>query len=172
HLYFFFWYVFFFQAEDGIRDATVTGVQTCALPIFAQIETEASAAPLGVAPGAGALAVAEASVSIWATTVLTGTVSPSFTLTSANVPAAGAGISASTLSVEISKIGSSRATLSPGFLSQRVRVPSAMLSPIWGMMTSTRSVCSFSRRLSIATRAQPRDVQRRLHPGAVEAAVI
>src|SRR5437867_11938656 len=25
--------VFFFQAEDGIRDRTVTGVQTCALPI-------------------------------------------------------------------------------------------------------------------------------------------
>src|SRR6266542_1551947 len=25
---------FFFQAEDGIRDATVTGVQTCALPIY------------------------------------------------------------------------------------------------------------------------------------------
>src|SRR5689334_23643755 len=24
---------FFFQAEDGIRDGTVTGVQTCALPI-------------------------------------------------------------------------------------------------------------------------------------------
>src|SRR5208282_6223415 len=24
----------FFQAEDGIRDATVTGVQTCALPIY------------------------------------------------------------------------------------------------------------------------------------------
>src|SRR2546427_8618749 len=31
---------FFFQAEDGIRDLTVTGVQTCALPISA-----------GVAPG-------------------------------------------------------------------------------------------------------------------------
>src|SRR2546430_9705292 len=30
HLHFF----FFFQAEDGIRDLTVTGVQTCALPIF------------------------------------------------------------------------------------------------------------------------------------------
>src|SRR2546430_11150443 len=29
HVYFF----FFFQAEDGIRDLTVTGVQTCALPI-------------------------------------------------------------------------------------------------------------------------------------------
>src|SRR5690606_40179332 len=25
---------FFFQAEDGIRDFHVTGVQTCALPIF------------------------------------------------------------------------------------------------------------------------------------------
>src|SRR5260370_39132790 len=28
--------VFFFQAEDGIRDSSVTGVQTCALPISAQ----------------------------------------------------------------------------------------------------------------------------------------
>src|SRR3990167_7554594 len=27
--------MFFFQAEDGIRDLTVTGVQTCALPILA-----------------------------------------------------------------------------------------------------------------------------------------
>src|SRR5690606_26257843 len=26
--------LFFFQAEDGIRDFHVTGVQTCALPIF------------------------------------------------------------------------------------------------------------------------------------------
>src|SRR5690348_17800590 len=26
--------IFFFQAEDGIRDGRVTGVQTCALPIF------------------------------------------------------------------------------------------------------------------------------------------
>src|SRR2546430_3146713 len=26
--------LFFFQAEDGIRDLTVTGVQTCALPIY------------------------------------------------------------------------------------------------------------------------------------------
>src|SRR5437762_12972627 len=28
-------YCFFFQAEDGIRDTSVTGVQTCALPILA-----------------------------------------------------------------------------------------------------------------------------------------
>src|SRR5688572_33488447 len=27
-------FFFFFQAEDGIRDLTVTGVQTCALPIL------------------------------------------------------------------------------------------------------------------------------------------
>src|SRR5689334_24391127 len=32
--YFFF---FFFQAEDGIRDGTVTGVQTCALPIYVRL---------------------------------------------------------------------------------------------------------------------------------------
>src|SRR6266545_913960 len=30
----FFFFFFFFQAEDGIRDKLVTGVQTCALPIF------------------------------------------------------------------------------------------------------------------------------------------
>src|SRR5207249_5998791 len=30
----FFFFFFFFQAEDGIRDRNVTGVQTCALPIF------------------------------------------------------------------------------------------------------------------------------------------
>ena len=32
--FFFFCFFFFFQAEDGIRDTSVTGVQTCALPIF------------------------------------------------------------------------------------------------------------------------------------------
>src|SRR5690606_40242251 len=31
---------FFFQAEDGIRDFHVTGVQTCALPIFRAINYE------------------------------------------------------------------------------------------------------------------------------------
>src|SRR5689334_6512743 len=33
----YFFVFFFFQAEDGIRDGTVTGVQTCALPIYAGI---------------------------------------------------------------------------------------------------------------------------------------
>src|SRR5437762_13870928 len=40
--------VFFFQAEDGIRDTSVTGVQTCALPIS---DRHISAAP----PAAGRL---------------------------------------------------------------------------------------------------------------------
>src|SRR5436190_11746328 len=31
-------FVFFFQAEDGIRDHCVTGVQTCALPIFRRVQ--------------------------------------------------------------------------------------------------------------------------------------
>src|SRR2546430_11901170 len=33
-------FFFFFQAEDGIRDLTVTGVQTCALPISAPNDNE------------------------------------------------------------------------------------------------------------------------------------
>src|SRR2546430_12086702 len=38
------WYFifFFFQAEDGIRDLTVTGVQTCALPISSRPARDAS----------------------------------------------------------------------------------------------------------------------------------
>src|SRR5689334_18249479 len=35
--------MFFFQAEDGIRDGTVTGVQTCALPIFEAYQYAADA---------------------------------------------------------------------------------------------------------------------------------
>src|SRR3989441_8609397 len=32
---------FFFQAEDGIRDKLVTGVQTCALPIYRRLDARA-----------------------------------------------------------------------------------------------------------------------------------
>src|SRR2546430_4925635 len=35
-----YYFFFFFQAEDGIRDLTVTGVQTCALPIWQQAGDE------------------------------------------------------------------------------------------------------------------------------------
>src|SRR5256885_11533386 len=40
---------FFFQAEDGIRDYKVTGVQTCALPIYRSARTRRA---LGGAAGA------------------------------------------------------------------------------------------------------------------------
>src|SRR5207253_8654067 len=36
-------FFFFFQAEDGIRDGHVTGVQTCALPIYRSRRTRSSA---------------------------------------------------------------------------------------------------------------------------------
>src|SRR5690606_40263900 len=38
---------FFFQAEDGIRDFHVTGVQTCALPIFPQVLMSGIFMPIG-----------------------------------------------------------------------------------------------------------------------------
>src|SRR2546430_11315761 len=45
---------FFFQAEDGIRDLTVTGVQTCALPIYVDVvEPDDGQLPGHVDPGAG-----------------------------------------------------------------------------------------------------------------------
>src|SRR3712207_9503675 len=37
---------FFFQAEDGIRDIGVTGVQTCALPIFIREKHDAAQAEI------------------------------------------------------------------------------------------------------------------------------
>src|SRR2546422_4818430 len=42
---------FFFQAEDGIRDVAVTGVQTCALPISAWDMPSSSRASLRNFPG-------------------------------------------------------------------------------------------------------------------------
>src|SRR3712207_8160130 len=48
---------FFFQAEDGIRDIGVTGVQTCALPIWrGPAEHRAGGAPRHRGPGPAALA--------------------------------------------------------------------------------------------------------------------
>src|SRR6266705_4961900 len=40
-------FFFFFQAEDGIRDRTVTGVQTCALPICNESSRPGHIAPVG-----------------------------------------------------------------------------------------------------------------------------
>src|SRR2546430_3170583 len=46
---------FFFQAEDGIRDLTVTGVQTCALPICVQSRRIGVLTGGGDAPGLNAV---------------------------------------------------------------------------------------------------------------------
>src|SRR2546426_4757098 len=42
-------FFFFFQAEDGIRDYKVTGVQTCALPIFWQNQQTGAQLMCGIA---------------------------------------------------------------------------------------------------------------------------
>src|SRR2546430_12217625 len=42
---------FFFQAEDGIRDLTVTGVQTCALPILMSCSVRFGARSVSVRNG-------------------------------------------------------------------------------------------------------------------------
>src|SRR2546430_6379713 len=42
-------FFFFFQAEDGIRDLTVTGVQTCALPISSSRRRRAAPSAAGSA---------------------------------------------------------------------------------------------------------------------------
>src|SRR5207245_3799645 len=47
---------FFFQAEDGIRDATVTGVQTCALPISQRLSFRRSLLLRRLFPGGSLLA--------------------------------------------------------------------------------------------------------------------
>src|SRR5256884_3676002 len=47
-------FFFFFQAEDGIRDVAVTGVQTCALPIYVEQVVVRGRLVLGVLVGAPA----------------------------------------------------------------------------------------------------------------------
>src|SRR5438067_517108 len=72
-----------------------------------------------------------------ASTVPTSTVAPTSTRISDTRPLAGEGISVSTLSVEISTIGSSASIQSPTRLRQETIVPSATDTPICGMVTST-----------------------------------
>src|SRR5437764_1105375 len=76
-------------------------------------------------------------VSIRASTVPTSTVTPTSTAISATRPVEGAGTSVSTLSVEISTIGSSASTQSPTRFFHSTTVPSATETPIWGIVTST-----------------------------------
>src|SRR3954453_14176720 len=95
----------------------------------------AGAAGAPTAAGAEPLMAAPASP-IRASTAPTGTVSPSGTTISSSTPSYGLGISESTLSVETSNSGSSKATVSPTDLSQRPTVPSVTDSPSFGMVIS------------------------------------
>src|SRR5438552_19195219 len=64
--------IFFFQAEDGIRDDLVTGVQTCALPILTSLTLPSTSGgmailqssdgtPLGATPGKSTLPLGDRS---------------------------------------------------------------------------------------------------------------
>jgi hypothetical protein len=126
----------------GVNAAVEAGVDGAGVPPAWGAFGGAAADPGGTAEGALVLAAADGAAlatspsPMMATTVLMGTVAPGSTRISLSTPEAGAGISASTLSVEISKRGSSRWTRSPTFFIHLVIVPSAIDSPIWGMMTS------------------------------------
>src|SRR5829696_7117803 len=90
------------------------------------------------APSSSAAAARRGIAAVWivANTVPTSTVSPASTSTSFSRPLAGAGTSLSALSVEISTIGSSASTASPGCFFHATTVPSAIDTPIWGIVTS------------------------------------
>src|SRR3712207_3207166 len=67
-------YVLFFQAEDGVRDIGVTGVQTCALPILQEVlalTDRPVVAAGGIATGSGmAAALAAGAAGVWIGTAL------------------------------------------------------------------------------------------------------
>src|SRR6188508_214003 len=85
--------------------------------------------------GAGAAAAALMLLSTTASTVPTGTVVPSGTRICVMNPSPGDGISIETLSVSMSRMISSTATLSPTFFFQLATVPSVTVSPSCGINT-------------------------------------
>ena len=117
------------RAATGVT-LTPSGICAGALPWGRGAEVGSGAFAAGAAP---------LPVVMRAMTWPTVTVSPACARISSIVPDAGAGTSASTLSVEISTIVSSSATGSPGCLAHSRIVPSDTDSPIAGMTMSTVS---------------------------------
>jgi hypothetical protein len=113
--------------------ASCCSASGCAASVCAASGCSASCC---AASGCVGAAPAEPS-SITASSAPTSTVSSSATVILLSTPATGDGISVSTLSVETSRSGSSTATWSPSFFSQRVTVPSVTLSPRRGIVTET-----------------------------------
>src|SRR2546429_5354072 len=151
---------FFFQAEDGIRDVAVTGVQTCALPICTACAAgeacTAAAAPIGAEgavpagfggggfaaaplPAAAAAALTSSPSSAnTAMSVLTGTSGvPSGTTILASVPSSTASYSIVALSVSISAMTSPGLTLSPSFFSHLARLPFSIVGDSAGIRILT-----------------------------------
>ena len=129
----------------------------------------AAAAGSGVAAGAvGALAAApsapSSAVSMTAISALFGTTAPSSARISRRMPSNGDGTSALTLSVTTSTRGSYLATWSPGCFSHFPIVPSATLSPSWGIVT-----LAIGRSFAVGRRARPVSSLPRSvpHPAAV-----
>ena len=60
----FFYCFFFFQAEDGIRDGHVTGVQTCALPILGKMLLSEETECFAFIAGHESFAAAEGAIGI------------------------------------------------------------------------------------------------------------
>ena len=136
-------------AGAAVRDEPLTDSSDPAGPGISGAGTS-SAAAFGDSAATGAGAVADASfdsagpepllapssaVSITAISALLGTVAPSSARISFRTPSNGDGTSALTLSVMTSSSGSYLSTWSPGCLSHLPIVPSATLSPSWGIVT-------------------------------------
>ncbi len=125
----------------------------------------ATAAGAASAAAAGAASAASPASAMTPMTVSTATVVPGPCTILPSRPLAGAGTSASTLSVEISSSGSSLTTSSPSALNQRTIVPSVIDSPICGIRTLT-GMCTPSCSTLATTRLEaPHSLERRLRPG-------
>ena len=111
----------------------------------------AGAAPARPRPAAGGAVArrrgASSAVSMTAISALFGTVAPSSTRISLRMPSNGDGTSALTLSVMTSSSGSYLSTWSPGCFSHLPIVPSATLSPSWGIVTLATVILRVARRL-------------------------
>ncbi len=121
---------------DGLGVGSAAGRSSEPAGPLAEVDAAGADAAGAVAAGASVPPEsASSSVSMTAISALLGTVSPSCARISLRTPAKGDGTSALTLSVITSSSGSYFSTLSPGCLSQRPIVPSATLSPSWGIVT-------------------------------------
>src|SRR6478672_11675507 len=149
----------------GVDSSEPAGPRAGSLPAASVVEAtwpDAAAAPAPSAAGASAEAPSSA-VSMMAISAAFGTVAPSSTRISLRTPSNGDGTSALTLSVMTSRSGSYLATWSPGCLSHFPIVPSATLSPSWGIVTFATFAGPPGRRVS----GVPRSVPHPVHPGRV-----